>query len=334
MLEHSAQRGGRRFVGGVAVVAGAAIAVAVVTGCASKDSGLATRSDKSAGGAIQFAAAEVVAAKSVHVHGSVSGSASGTVDGSVVFAPTLQGDLTLSVKTPVDADAIPNRYLYDGKSFYTSIPKSWHATTKTKPNASWFAVDASTLAPKDSPVLALLKSDPAALVKELLAKGKFTEAGTGTADGVAATHFTGDLSGATAGHVDVWLDGSGLPVEVVFQSPTDKQPPTRTELHFSQWGKKVAITTPPADQVLTEQDQISFSISGQQFQIPASGQPDGSFTQGGPVMIGPSDTSTEPICVPISVPSPPQPAPPMPTSVCLTPSLPSAPSAPSAPMHS
>lgn len=317
MLGHGAQPGRRRAVRGVAVVAGAAIVVAAFAGCASKDSGLATRSDKSAGGAIQFAAAQVVAAKSVHVHGTVSGNDSGTLDGSAVFAPTLQGELTFKGDQATDTDA--TRFLYDGKNVYSSIPKIYHATSKAKPNASWFAMDAASLVPKDSPVPALLKSDPAALVKELLAKGKFTEAGTGTADGVAATRFAGELSGDARGHVDVWLDASGLPVEAVFQTTADKQPSARTELHFSQWGKPVTITAPPADQVLTEQDQISFAISGQQFKISTTDQLGGSsFEQNGPVIIDPTSGPTQSVCIPVSLPSPAQPAPPMPTSICLT----------------
>ena len=347
-----AQRGRRRAVRGVAAVAGAALAVAVVAGCASRG-GLAARSDKSAGGAIQFAAAQIAAAKSVHVHGAISdgssgdvsgtdagtvfGTDSGTVDGSIVFAPTLQGDLTL--KADHDPDVLPARILYDGTTLYTAIPKSVHATTKAKPNASWFAVNVADVVPKNSPALALLKSDPAALVKETLAKGKFTQTGTGTADGVAATHFTGDLTGDAGGHVEVWLDASGLPVEIVFQS-TDakqanqakqaKQPTSRTELHFSQWGQPVTIKAPPADQVLTEQDQISFDVPGQQFKI-GGDQLDGStFAQnGGGVIIGdaPSNAPTQPICIPITLPSQAlsglsglsgQPAQSTPTTICLT----------------
>lgn len=325
MPGHSAQRRRRRAVHGIAAAAGVATAVAVVAGCASR-SGLAARPDKSVGGAIQFAAARVVAAKSVHVHGAISGGTSGTVDGSVVFAPTLQGELT--VKLSDVADMVPTRILYDGTTFYTSIPKGYHATSQAKPNASWFAMSAADLVPKDSPVLSMLKSDPAALVKEVLAKGKFAQAGTGTADGVAATHFTGDLAGDTSGHVDVWLDASGLPVEIVFQSTStaDKQPPGRTELHFSQWGQPVTITPPPADQVLTEQDQISFAISGQQFKV--SGDQLGGWpfpSSGGGVVIGgpASSGSGQQVCVPVSAfPSPVQATP---TSVCVTFTPPAAP---------
>jgi hypothetical protein len=315
MPGHSAQRGRRVIVHGVAAAAGVAIAVAVVAGCASK-SGLAARSDKSVGGAIQFAAAQVVAAKSVHVHGAISGGVSGTVDGSVVFSPTLQGELT--VKLDHEADMVPTRILYDGTTVYTSIPKGYHATSKAKPNASWFAMSAAALVPKNSPVLTVLKSDPAALVKEVLAKGKFTQTGTGTADGVAATHFTGDLAGDTTGHVDVWLDASGLPVEIVFQSTADKQPPGRAELHFSQWGQPVAIKPPPADQVLTEQDQISFAISGQQFKVSSDQLGGSTFSQSGGVIIGspPSSGSLQPVCVPVS--ALPLPAQPTPTSLCVT----------------
>lgn len=318
MLGHHARRGRRRAVHGVAAVAGVAIAVAVVAGCASRN-GLAARSDKSAGGAIQFAAARVVAAKSVHVHGAVSGGVSGTLDGSVVFAPALQGELTVALND--GSDMVPTHILYDGTTVYTSIPKGYHATSKAKPNASWFAMSADTLVPKDSSVLTVLKSDPAALVKELLAKGKFTQTGTGTVDGVAATHFAGDLAGDAIGHVDVWLDASGLPVEIVFLSAADKQPSGRAEVHFSQWGQPVGITPPPADQVLTEQDQISFAISGQQFKV-SGDQLDGStFAQNGGIIIGPppSSASGEPVCMPTSAPpSSDGSAQPTPRPLCVT----------------
>jgi hypothetical protein len=334
MSGHSAQRGRRRAIHGVTAVAGVAFAVAVVAGCASR-SGLEARSDKSADGAIQFAAAQVVAAKSVHVHAVLSGQISGTADGSVAFAPTLQGELTTQL-SPAE-DMIPSRVLYDGTAFYVSIPKGYHATSKAKPNAAWFSMTATDLVPKSSPVLAMLKSDPAALVKELLSKGKFSQAGIGTVDGVAATHFAGDLTGEADGHADVWLDASGLPVEIVFQATgdkqsQDKQSTARTELHFSQWGKPVTITAPPADQVLTEKDQVSFAIPGQQFKI-SGDQLDGStFAQdGGNVFIGdaPSNAPTQPICIPVDLPSSApqtgQPIQPEPTTVCFTPKAPAAP---------
>lgn len=313
MPEHSAQPGRRRAVRGVAAVACAAIGVAVVAGCASR-SGLAARSDKSPDGAIQFAAAQVVASKSVHIHGTISGGDSaGTFDGSAVLAPTLQGELT--VKLDKADDMVPTHILYDGKTYYTSIPKGFHATSKAKPNAAWLGMSANDARSKKSAVLTTLQSDPAALVKELLAKGKFTQTGTGTTDGVATTHFSGDLSGGTANHVDVWLDASGLPVEIVLQPAADKQSDGRAELHFSQWGQPVTITPPPADQVLTEQDLISFAISGQQFQV-SGDQLDGStFAQSGGVAI--DSGSTTPTCLPTSVPpSPGQPAQPDPITLC------------------
>lgn len=322
MRGHSAQQSRQRAVRGVAAVAGVAIAAAVVAGCASRN-GLAARSDKSAGGAIQFAAAQVVTAKSVHVHGSISGDASATVDGSVAFAPTLKGELTITAGQ--NADMVPSHVLYDGTTFYAAIPKGYHATAKTKPNASWFALSATDVLPKNPTALAMLKSDPAALVKALLAKGEFTQAGTGTADGVAATHFTGDLAGDTAGHADVWLDASGLPVEIVFQSTdADKQTPGRTELHFSQWGTPVTITAPPADQILTDQDQISFAVSGQQFKISGDQLAGPTSAPSSAVFIGhaPSSDSTQPICIPITLPSSAVPDQPVPTSVCFTPSMP------------
>jgi hypothetical protein len=230
----------------------------------------------------------------------------------------------------------PTRILFDGTTYYTSIPKAFALTSKAKPNASWFAISTTDLVPKNSPVLAALKSDPAALVKELLAKGKFTQTGTDTTDGVDTTHFAGDVTAGGGGHVDVWLDASGLPVEIVAQSTGDKQSAGRTELHFSQWGKPVTITPPPADQVLTQQDEAAFAISGQQFQVSGDQLSGSQFAQigsgnGNNVIIdsSPSGGPTQRVCVPHSdLPSQTQsgqPVQPAPTSLCFTIGAPVAP---------
>lgn len=317
MRGQGTQPGKRRAVLAVATIAGAAVGVAVVAGCASRGSGLANRPDKSAGGAIAFAAEQVFAAKSVHVHATISGEVGGTIDGSLLFAPTLQADL--SVKVDKNQDMVPDRVLYDGKTFYAALPKGFHATAKTKPNAAWFAEETAGLSPKESSILTALKTDPAALVKDALTKGKFTEDGADPADGQSATHFYGDLTGAAPGHLDVWLNSVGLPIEIVFQSSRDAQPPAHAELHFSQWGRPVTITAPPKDQVLTQDDQISFAISGQEFKV-SSDQLGGSPVQpsGTPVVIGGTPSPGGPVqtvCIPTSnLPTPIRPSAP---NTCL-----------------
>ncbi|GAA1966002.1 hypothetical protein [Catenulispora subtropica] len=331
MRGQSAQHGRRHALQAIVAAACVTIGIAVAAGCASR-SGLETRTDKSPGGAIQFAATRIVAAKTVHVHVVVSGDVSATVDGSVRLAPTLSGDVT--VKADKDADMIPDRAVYDGKTVYIALPKGYHATSKAKPHAAWFAFDMPGGAAKDSngskdskdsmpaSVVALLKSDPASFVKEVLAKGKFTQTGKDTADGVDATRFTGEITGDDPAHVDVWLDASGLPVEIVFQSASDRRPKGRTEVHFSQWGTPVTITAPPADQVLTENDEISFAISGQEFKISAD-QLDGSdLTQGDVIGTATPTGGAHQTCVPVdlpSLPSLPSPAAALPTrtTVCF-----------------
>ncbi|NUP46790.1 MAG: LppX_LprAFG lipoprotein, partial [Catenulispora sp.] len=267
MREDGTQHGRRHAAQAATAITAAAIGVAVIAGCASRGSGLAARSDKSADGAIQFAAARMQTAKSVHVHALLSGATdteTGTIDGSVVLAPTLEGDLTL--KLAADPPIAPSHIIYDGKTVYTSFPQGYHVTSKSKPKAAWFAADTGNPNASDSAVLKELKEDPAALVKAALAKGKFTQAGSDDADGIAATRFTGDVTGKPAGHVDVWLDAAGLPVKLVFQS-TGNGEKGRAEIHFSDWGKPVTITAPPAEEVLTSNDQADFAISGQQFKV-------------------------------------------------------------------
>ncbi|MFD0637323.1 hypothetical protein ACFQ9X_42890 [Catenulispora yoronensis] len=234
MRGHGAQRGKQYAVRSAAAVAGVAVAVAIVAGCASR-SGLATRDDKSAGGAIQFAAAKVVSARSVHVHATIAGGFDATIDGSIVFAPALQADLTLKAAGSTSAGAnadianaaglLPTHVIYDGTTIYFPIKPSDNVTSKDKPKAAWFGLNADKTVAKDSPELALLRTDPAALVKELLAKGTFAQAGSETVDGVATTRFGMDVAGDTPGHVDVWLDEAGLPVEIAGGRRT---PGTRT----------------------------------------------------------------------------------------------------------
>lgn len=273
------QRGRRHAVQAATAITAAAIGVAVIAGCASRGSGLAARSDKSAGGAIQFAAAQMETAKSVHVHAVLSGAAdadagtgteTGTIDGSVILAPTLKGDVTL--KLDAKAPMVPTRIIYDGKYAYTTLPEGYHATAKNKPKAAWFAVDTGNPSATDSSFFKELKEDPAALVKAALAKGKFTQAGSDSADGIAATHFTGDVTGKPAGHVEVWLDDAGLPVKLVFQS-TASGGKDRAEIHFSDWGKPVTIAAPPAEEVLTAEDEAVFAIPGQEFKISSTPSP-------------------------------------------------------------
>ncbi|GAA2021922.1 hypothetical protein GCM10009839_18890 [Catenulispora yoronensis] len=344
MRGHGAQRGKQYAVRSAAAVAGVAVAVAIVAGCASR-SGLATRDDKSAGGAIQFAAAKVVSARSVHVHATIAGGFDATIDGSIVFAPALQADLTLKAAGSTSAGAnadianaaglLPTHVIYDGTTIYFPIKPSDNVTSKDKPKAAWFGLNADKTVAKDSPELALLRTDPAALVKELLAKGTFAQAGSETVDGVATTRFGMDVAGDTPGHVDVWLDEAGLPVEIAGRpadtgdqnQDTDKSKPQkgRFEVHFSQWGHPVTIAAPPADEVIGEDDPASFAVPGRQFTIsgsqlngsdPAS---PGEITLPGITVASIHGAESDPkqtVCIPVPASAMPSPQA-SPTTICL-----------------
>lgn len=119
--------------------------------------------------------------------------------------------------------------------------------------------------------------DPTTQLSALLATGDITEVGQETVDGQQTTHYAGTLTAAqvlavsagqahltaaqvallqnefkTAGikseTVDVWVGADKLPVEIKIQqqaSTTSMQ----MDLHLSDWGAKVNIGAPPADQV-------------------------------------------------------------------------------------
>ena len=120
--------------------------------------------------------------------------------------------------------------------------------------------------------------DPADQLKLLLTSGDLKRVGTETVDGVKSTHYAGTVdtakvvqqyaggnlttedlnklkdalaqSGVTSEHIDLWLSNAGLPVEVKLSATSTTVGKIASDLHFSDWGRPVSITPPPADQVV------------------------------------------------------------------------------------
>jgi len=120
--------------------------------------------------------------------------------------------------------------------------------------------------------------DPADQLNLLLTSGDLKRVGTETVDGVKSTHYAGTVdpakvlqqnaggnlttddlnklrgaleqAGVTSEHIDLWLSNAGLPVEVKLSATSTTVGKIASDLHFSDWGRPVSITPPPADQVV------------------------------------------------------------------------------------
>ncbi|ACU75506.1 hypothetical protein Caci_6660 [Catenulispora acidiphila DSM 44928] len=296
----------RKAVSAVVAFGVAVAAVAVTAACASGMSGKsAGKLDPSlpADQVMHAAAQSVLAADGVHVHGTVTvtggagagGGAAGdstvVIDGPVRFGPKMVADLSLAVKP--DSDDVPDRVIYDGSTLYAKAPPNLHAKVVAKPNATWFAIpsDDHELFGVHLPVKL---GDPAGLVSGLLAEGKFARVGAETADGVATVRYAAEFAGGKPAHVDVWLNHSGLPVELRVKAGN-----SLGDLHFTDWGKPVKITAPKADEVMNPTDQVSFSMSASGFTVTVgSGLLDGSsFSSSGVYEVPPGPSSSTCIAV-------------------------------------
>lgn len=258
------------------VIAAVSITAACTSGSSDKGAG---KLDPSlpADQVLHAAAQSVLAAKGVHVHGTVtstdaSGDIDAVVDGVIRFAPKLAGDLSLTATATAtangDADMTVNRVIYDGTTVYTKAPAGLHAKSAAKPNATWFGTPAAGSKFFGSHFSTGLR-DPGGFLSALLAEGTFAKAGAETADGAPAVRYAADFAGQEPSHADVWLNDSGLPVELRLKTAHGLD-----DLHFTGWGEPVKISAPAADEVMGPTDKVSFSVSESSFTL-AVGRLDG-----------------------------------------------------------
>ncbi|HEX3648096.1 MAG TPA: hypothetical protein VHV49_06680 [Pseudonocardiaceae bacterium] len=124
------------------------------------------------------------------------------------------------------------------------------------------------------------QADPATLIQKIAAAGTITKVTHETVNGVATTHYAitvdvakmaASLSGEPAEQraqqelrqdgvrsvpFDIWVDGDNLPTRIVthvaYAEPTTGRSEQVTlTIAYTDWGKPVTITAPPADQVGT-----------------------------------------------------------------------------------
>jgi hypothetical protein len=147
----------------------------------------------------------------------------------------------------------------------------------------WIKIDASGRDPMSKTFASLVnalktQSDPAQAFKQMAGAGKITAVKSEQLNGEPTTHYSIDIDlqklvalqedpslkslmqtavaaiGQKTVPYDVWLNKDNLPVKltssVPVQDPTTKQATvTKTTIEYSDWGKPVTISAPPADQV-------------------------------------------------------------------------------------
>jgi len=103
------------------------------------------------------------------------------------------------------------------------------------------------------------QGDPTTFLNQISQGGKVTKAEKTTLDGQAVTHYTVDVDTAKAKSdlppqlsgavepmtVDLWLNNENLPLRMTAAAGDKYQ----AKIHYTDWGGKVDVQAPPADQV-------------------------------------------------------------------------------------
>ncbi|MFC0436287.1 hypothetical protein [Kutzneria buriramensis] len=108
------------------------------------------------------------------------------------------------------------------------------------------------------------QNDPTTFLNQISQGGKITKTEKTTLDGQPATHYTIDVDTAKAKAdlppqlagavspmtVDLWLNGDNLPLQVNAVAGNTYA----AKIHYTDWGGKVDVQAPPADQVADLKD--------------------------------------------------------------------------------
>ena len=259
--------------------AGAVLAGLALAGCGSKEAG--TPSPQGGDGNGEQLTLQLLAEKLGANSSTKSGAhmkMSMEVAGQTVKA---EGDMKLGAAPAMDityelAGLGSARMLLVDDAFYFELPKS--AQQNGKP---WVKLDPNgndALSQSLGGALSETKknSDPSQMLKQIEGAGDITAKKQEQLDGKQTTHYsvTVDLkkyaekvtpemkstlqkaidAGVTTYPMEVWVDQDNLPVRVTvstpFTNPANNQPDTiKMTMDYSDWGKAVTVTAPPADQI-------------------------------------------------------------------------------------
>jgi len=239
------------------------------------ETGLAAGSALNAVDAKSVMTSAVNAMTSMKISGDISVASSGTIhmEGVEQAKPSLRAEITESI----DGQDMDVRMI--GSNMYIQMPSS--ASAGLPAGKKWMSVnfsDLGSLTGMDTSTLSQSMEDPASAVSKYakyVTGGKYV--GSESVDGTTAKHytFTVDMKSATADMLpngvpssaagelpasmteDVWVDGDGHPVQI----KVDLGKLGVTTMHMSDFGTKVSVTAPPADQV-ADMKQLMGQLGG------------------------------------------------------------------------
>jgi hypothetical protein len=194
-----------------------------------------------------------------------------------------EGDVRFGAKPAMDLKmAIPEmaevtmRFVDD--AFYVKLPE------ELEPGKSWLKIDTNGSDPLSKALGSAVKQmkengDPSQTLKLLEGAGEITATRSEPLNGKDTTHYTltvdvkkliakqtdadqkkaleeATKAGVQNFPVDVWLDAENLPVRIALNIPFTDPTSQKTEqvkmsIDYTDWGKPVDVTAPPASEVAT-----------------------------------------------------------------------------------
>jgi hypothetical protein len=192
-----------------------------------------------------------------------------------------EGDMRFGDKPAMDLKlAVPEmtevtlRFVDD--AFYFKLSE------EITPGKPWVKIDTNGTDPLSQTLGAAVKEfkengDPSQMVKQLQAAGEITGTKKEQLNGKDTTHYTVTVdvnkmianqqdpqlkqlmeaaakAGITTYPLDVWLDSDGLPARLSANTPvtdptSQKTQEVKFQADYTDWGKQVNVTAPPADQI-------------------------------------------------------------------------------------
>lgn len=224
------------------------------------------------GAAVQHTASQH---NSVHVTMTMSVPEVGSINssGDLTFSPALAEHVTMAMPSLGDMEMV----LVDG-TMYVKLPSQLAGVVGStgKPWTKFDVGGTNPLIPSLGSTADLAgQADPTKLIQQIAAAGTITKVTHETVNGVSATHYsiTVDVAKMAAGQsggsseqqaleqlgvgtlpFDIWVDADNLPLRIVthvaYSEPTaERSEQVTMTINYSDWGKPVTITAPPASQV-------------------------------------------------------------------------------------
>lgn len=252
----------------------AAIAALVLSGCASKQAGTPSGAEdiNSLSLLAQRIGEKSTAKQAAHVTMSVDGAGQSIkAQGDMRFGAAPAMEMTAQIPEMTE---IAMRFVDD--AFYFKLP------SEIQPGKPWVKIDLNGDDPMSKALGAAVKQlkdngDPARTLKQLEQAGQITGKKTEQLNGRDTTHYSvtvdvrklienqpdADMqrlmeeatkAGIQNFPLEVWVDGENLPARITMDMPfndptTQKASQVNMVIDYTDWGKRVDVTAPPASEV-------------------------------------------------------------------------------------